>query len=518
MHGFRSIWLSGRWLCSLLLLSSMAAAQHVGIGNSNPAFLLDVSGRMWLRSGSTADSSAGIWLGGIQGSGEEAFLGVSKNQLVGLYGNYGAGWAFTYNTQTGTVGMGTEAATASLSLAQGSGSKIMLGRRTGFTGEYGMGISNHELRFYMPTAVNDIQFGTGTSSSFTSMLRLSDLGTLVLGPGRHDRAGLVADKKQGAVNAMFGSNTTGVAIESSFPGVGINTYFSDVRRAIGTGFGGYFGVDPVGGGMNFFVTDQSIVAGNTAPLLHAITIRPNGHVGMGTGATATQPLDVRGQMRLRGSVGAPATLQVASENGSVVGSILLDAQGIGMNDGSGNRLIRLNTSNGVLQLGQSSLPPAPSTVVVSNANSFGGVFWQRMGGLVPSFFFNKRNNAPALAAGGTPSWLSVPGAAYTLQLSQRYRVFVSGYFTAQAYDPCFLCFSRAYGAVRLFLNGQNTAPSFSIGDLSADLGSGGETTVAGIQFDLAPGTHQLQWEMFNDGWWSRMTVEYWSIQLLPIDN
>ncbi|MCU0334486.1 MAG: hypothetical protein MUF62_05465 [Chitinophagaceae bacterium] len=504
-------------LGSVLLLSATATAQNVGIGNTNPAFLLDVSGRMRIRSGASADSSAGIWLGGIQSSGEEAFLGVAKNQLVGFFGNYGAGWSFTYNTQTGTVGIGTDAATASLSLAQDGGSKIMLGRRSGATGEFGIGVANNELRFYMPTAVNDIQFGTGTNSSFTSMLRLSDLGTLVLGPGQHDKGGLVVDKKRGAVNAMFGSNTTGIAIESSFPGIGINTYFSDVRRAIGTGFGGYFGVDPIAGGMNFFVTDQSIVAGNTAPLLHAISIRPNGNVGIGTGASATERLEVQGIFRLRSSVaGVPASLQVATEAATAIGSVVLDAQGLGLNDGSGNRLIRLNTSNGALQLGRNNSAPVSSAVATSAANSIGGPFWQRPGGLIPSLFFNDRNNAPTVAAGGTAGWWAVPGAAYSLQLSQRYRVMVSGYFTAQAHDFCFLC-PIAVGSVRLLLNGQIVSPSVTLGRLVASLGTGDETTVAGIQFDLAPGTHQLQWQLFNNGWWSRMTVEYWSIQLLPID-
>ena len=110
-------------------------------------------------------------------------------------------------------------------------------------------------------------------------------------------AGLVVDNKVGADHAIFGSNTTGVTIESSWPGIGFNTFYNNSRKAIATGYGGLIFVDPVNGGMGLYVTDASYNAGAVVAMNNAMTIKPNGNVGIGT-TTPSSKLDVNGQVTI----------------------------------------------------------------------------------------------------------------------------------------------------------------------------------------------------------------------------
>lgn len=70
--------------------------------------------------------------------------------------------------------------------------------------------------------------------------------------------GLTVNSKLGANNAVFGSNTTGVSIESDFPGIGLNSYFSVIRRHINNGYAGLIGLNPVNG--NFYVLSSEVAA------------------------------------------------------------------------------------------------------------------------------------------------------------------------------------------------------------------------------------------------------------------
>lgn len=66
-----------------------AINSRVGIGNSNPAFLLDVNGRIRIRHANAEEP--GIWLNNNTNSGTPAFIGLQNNSNVGLYGADGAG-------------------------------------------------------------------------------------------------------------------------------------------------------------------------------------------------------------------------------------------------------------------------------------------------------------------------------------------------------------------------------------------------------------------------------------------
>ena len=90
---------------------------NVGIGN-DPAYLFDVNGRMRIRSGGSNSVSAGLWLNN-NANMETAFIGMEDDSHVGLFGNNGAGWKFTMNTQTGGLKVNGSEGTAGMVLTSG---------------------------------------------------------------------------------------------------------------------------------------------------------------------------------------------------------------------------------------------------------------------------------------------------------------------------------------------------------------------------------------------------------------
>lgn len=92
---------------------------NVGIG-VNPAYILDVKGRMRIRSGGDNSSTAGLWLNNSMNA-ETAFIGMANDTHVGFYGT-GAGFKFTMNTQTGALQInGSEGQVNQVLVSGGSG-------------------------------------------------------------------------------------------------------------------------------------------------------------------------------------------------------------------------------------------------------------------------------------------------------------------------------------------------------------------------------------------------------------
>lgn len=117
---------------------------------------------------------------------------------------------------------------------------------------------------------------------------------------------LVVRGTVGAVSAIFGDNTSGVAIEASSPGIGFNSYYNAGRKAISTGFGSLVGQDP-GTGRFYILTSPAAVTGQgtAMPLVDRLVVLPNGN----TGIAAPNPL---------------ATLQVGKGAGTLGGTAQFD--------------------------------------------------------------------------------------------------------------------------------------------------------------------------------------------------
>ena len=87
---------------------------NVGIGTTNPAFKMDVGGRMRIRTQADGNT-AGIWLNDPANTNTIAFMGIANSATTGFYGNV-SGWGLIMNTNTGNVGIGTLNPTYKLSV------------------------------------------------------------------------------------------------------------------------------------------------------------------------------------------------------------------------------------------------------------------------------------------------------------------------------------------------------------------------------------------------------------------
>jgi hypothetical protein len=77
---------------------------NVGVGLTDPAFKMDFSDRIRIRSGS-ASSTAGVWLNNLSNTGTPAFIGMIADDAVGFYGST-SGWGLRMNTNLGDVAIG----------------------------------------------------------------------------------------------------------------------------------------------------------------------------------------------------------------------------------------------------------------------------------------------------------------------------------------------------------------------------------------------------------------------------
>ncbi len=81
-------------------------AQNLGIGVPNPAFKLDVGGRMRVKTGTLGNvsTSSGIWLEDFRDGTNRTFIGMQDSIRVGFYGGAGGvGWGFNFNSVNGDV-------------------------------------------------------------------------------------------------------------------------------------------------------------------------------------------------------------------------------------------------------------------------------------------------------------------------------------------------------------------------------------------------------------------------------
>src|SRR5690349_3015790 len=96
--------LANHFLCNNLL------AQFVGIGTPTPQYMLDVNGRMRIKTGvlNNVSTSSGIWLEDYRDGTNRMFIGMQDSIRAGFYGSGtgSVGWGFNFNALTGNVGIG----------------------------------------------------------------------------------------------------------------------------------------------------------------------------------------------------------------------------------------------------------------------------------------------------------------------------------------------------------------------------------------------------------------------------
>jgi|GEM_PF-1699783 len=260
----------------------VTAGGNVGIGTTFPDFPLDVDGRIRIQSNGELNS-AGIWYDKMYTAGLSSFVGTMNDSSFGIYG--GGDWKFTFDHINNRLGINQSNPKAPLSFSNGTGNKVDI-YYSSENSRYGIGLQNALMQLYTGLATDDIAFGYGSSTAFTERMRIKGNGNVGIGTTNPTLGGLVVDKKAGAVNAIFGSNTTGVAIETDYPGIGLNTYYNNGRKIMNTGYGGLMGLDPTTGAFNFYNTAASVTGQGGAATLNArLTILANGDVGVGIAPT-----------------------------------------------------------------------------------------------------------------------------------------------------------------------------------------------------------------------------------------
>ena len=75
---------------------------NTGVGVLDPAYRLDLAGRLRIRSGGTSGSTAGIWLNKNDNTGLIGFVGVDANNSIGFYASP-AGWSLLVDANTGNT-------------------------------------------------------------------------------------------------------------------------------------------------------------------------------------------------------------------------------------------------------------------------------------------------------------------------------------------------------------------------------------------------------------------------------
>jgi hypothetical protein len=100
-------------LCAFVMaLTTATFAQNVGIGLTNPQYPLDINGRLRIRSGGDANSTAGLWLNNVVNTSTPAFIGMMNDNQVGIFGQGLRDWGFNMDLSNGNVGIGTGIFTA----------------------------------------------------------------------------------------------------------------------------------------------------------------------------------------------------------------------------------------------------------------------------------------------------------------------------------------------------------------------------------------------------------------------
>jgi trimeric autotransporter adhesin len=160
---------------------------RIGVGNTNPAYKMDVTGRMRIRSdgGGSPFESAGLWFSNLANTTNPAFVGMITDTTIGMFGSGIGNFGLTMNTNKPFIGVGTINPIDALQVVQNN-SGVLVG---------GGNVSGSEVKFLANGSSNmsilnrgdfALTFARTSSQSKTNVIDsalmiLSDQGRLGLG-------------------------------------------------------------------------------------------------------------------------------------------------------------------------------------------------------------------------------------------------------------------------------------------------------------------------------------------------
>jgi hypothetical protein len=237
--------------------------------------------------------------GGAGVKGENLSTNESGYGVMGTHNGVGwAGYFEGYNalkTQgntylNGNVGIGTDSPWGKLAInTQGANHNVpsLLLTDDASNNEGGAILQFRNLadkRMYLQSHFGTQSNGTDSYLTFshnaTYNMRLRGDGNLGIGSINPNLAGLVVNKKVGNSHAIFGDNTSGVSIESNFPGIHFNSYFNGSRKTISTGFTAGAEMNPTTGDFSIYTSPLSTMAGSTASVFERLKITKDGVVNV----------------------------------------------------------------------------------------------------------------------------------------------------------------------------------------------------------------------------------------------
>jgi hypothetical protein len=200
--------------------------------------------------------------------------------------------------------------------------------------------------------------GSAASGSGNTAVTLTETllylnSTGLMGLGTNTGMGMITTRgRVGAVAALFGDNTTGVAIENSYPGIGLNTYYNGSRKFIASGYGSLISQDPLVGDFAVYSSPTSGIINNAANLALRMMINKDGQVGIGAANPAFR-LDINGRTRIRsGGEGAGLWFNKNDETqGSFIGTYDATNFGIWGPGAVGSWKYLFDVNDGVMRIG-----------------------------------------------------------------------------------------------------------------------------------------------------------------------
>lgn len=180
------------------------------------------------------------------------------------------------NTAIGNNAMKTNStgndniAIGSLSAEFSTGNEnVMLGNNTGAGDVNGSRLSllGHRANVLQTGLTNATAIGANARVGLSNSISLGDStqNTRVgIGTSYPEKAGLVVNQAVGNVNAMFGSNLTGLSLESNSPAIGFNSYFNGTRKFIADGYAANLNLDASTGVLYLHTNGTGSKDGNVA--------------------------------------------------------------------------------------------------------------------------------------------------------------------------------------------------------------------------------------------------------------